>query len=76
MLIVYWIEPNDLQPRHEVFGDGNNELLKALNICQALRRAKKIAVTSTYHIEDNAVGGIVQDDKLPNGEPYTWKKRR
>jgi hypothetical protein len=76
MLIVYWIDPETRQAHYEEFGDGTEELKKALNACQTLRKAGGMAVTSIYHTPNDVAGGIVQDGKLPNGEPYTWKKRR
>lgn len=72
MLVVYWIDPETRQAYYQEFGD--EELSKALDACSTLRHAKMLCVTTVSH--DPTPGGIVKDGKLPNGESYTWKKRR
>jgi len=85
-MIVYWCERElheeresgepyeELVPRHEHFPDGPDQLTLVINTCAALKKAGKLFVTSCSH--DPTLGGIVRDGRLPNGEPYTWKKRR
>lgn len=72
-LVVYWIDPIDELPRVEFFPDGKDQLTKLLNFCAEKRKEGMRFVTSAG---DSEQGAIVRDGKLPNGEPYTWTKRR
>ena len=72
-MVVYWCDEN-LTPHVETFEEGQNQIKLLLEFCQQLRLDGKLFVTSASL--DSSSGSIVRDGKLPNGEPYTWKKRR
>lgn len=75
-MVVYWcdVEDESLTPHVQKFEEGQNQLTLLLEFCQRLRLDGKSFVTSASL--DSSAGSIVRDGKLPNGEPYTWKKRR
>jgi len=75
-MIVYWceLEGDALVPCVQHFPEGEGQLSKLLAFCAKLRDEGKMFITSTSH--HNSPGDIVKDGKLPNGQPYTWKKRR
>jgi hypothetical protein len=73
-MIVYWIDPVKFEANFEIFEDKPEQLTEVLNRYMELCKAGMHFVTSAS--ETSGGGGIVRDGKLPNGEPYTWKKRR
>lgn len=74
-MIVYWcdIVEQQLTPFVKEFEDGPTQITDILDFCSNLRKSGKLFVTSTSEGIDS---DIVKDGKLPNGQPYTWKKRR
>jgi len=85
-MVVYWCERigpfytdsgepyYEMDPHVEEFPDGEDQIAKLLNTCDALRKAGKFFVTSTSH-HCTGVSGII-DGKLPDGTTYQWRKRR
>jgi hypothetical protein len=74
-MIVYWSERNgdNLQAFAREFSESSTQINELLDYCAELRREGKLFVTSTG---EGMGASIVKDGKLPNGQPYTWKKRR
>jgi hypothetical protein len=75
MIIVFWLEQGE--PRGEPFSD--TELSLALRFSEAKRRDGLKHVTISSELGDS-IGkpGVdtIADGKTPDGEDYTWKKRR
>ena len=73
MYKVYWTDGNIAQ------GIYTSSLTGALRICEDKRKAGYTFVTMVSE-DPNSVGrpGVdsVEDGQLPNGEAYTWRKRR
>ena len=72
--MVYWMFENEA--RNHLFSD----LSVAILHCDALNNTKGVSyVTMVSKIDGNVtkmgVSGV-ENGKLPNGETYTWKKRR
>lgn len=74
MMVVYWIDQDGI-PHYEGFPPGQDQISKLLAKCAELRSQGMKFITSAGDSTFDG-GGIVKDGKLPNGEPYTWKKRR
>lgn len=75
MMIVYWCDvvEEQLTPHVREFESSPTQITDILDFCSELRKTGKLFVTST----GEGIGSdIVRDGKLPNGQPYTWKKRR
>lgn len=75
MMIVYWCEydGSQLVPFVREFEGTPTQITDLLDFCAELRQQQKLFITST----GEGIGSdIVRDGKLPNGQPYTWKKRR
>lgn len=72
-MVVYWVDADGVA-QYEAFPSAQDQLSKVLAKCASLRINGMRFVTTTG--DSNDMGGIVKDGKLPNGEPYTWKKRR
>lgn len=76
LMIVYWseLDGDELVACVEKFEEGPGQLNKLLDFCAKLRDEGKMFITSTSH--HITPGDIVKNGKLPNGQPYTWTKRR
>jgi hypothetical protein len=72
-MILYWVEPDSDEPCYELFPNNETQLTDILERARVLRSEGKLFVTTASHSFES--GGIVRDGKLPNGQPYTWKKR-
>lgn len=73
-LVIYYCDSSDgeqLVPHMEVV----EEIIPMLQRMRELHAAGKLFITSTSHTRDGVVQGVI-DGKLPDGTPYTWKKRR
>jgi hypothetical protein len=74
MMTVFWIDPTTYAADFAQFPEGPDQISQVLECCSAMMAEGMMFVTSASN--HTTMGGIVKDDKLPNGEPYTWKKRR
>lgn len=74
-MIVYWCEstPDGMAPQCQIIDEGQKQIKELIELTTELRQQGKHFVTST---SEGAGADIVRDGKLPNGQPYTWKKRR
>lgn len=72
-LVVYWIDEAGV-PHYLAFEPGKNQISDVLAACADLRSLGMRFITTAS--DGSMDGGIVKDGKLPNGEPYTWRKRR
>lgn len=75
MMIVYWCEYDGehLIPRMEEFEHSSTQIIDVLDYCTKLRQEQKLFITT---MGEGISSDIVRDSKLPNGQPYNWKKRR
>lgn len=74
MYKIYWTDSSNTSQ-----GIYTSTLIGALRICEEKRSAGYTFVTMVSE-DPNSVGrpGVdsVEDGQLPNGEAYTWRKRR
>lgn len=81
MIVVYYCDVNvlmdgsNLIPRVEMFPEGESQLTDMLARCRELHALGKFFITSASHHNEGVVTGVI-DGKLPDGTPYTWRKRR
>lgn len=71
---VYWTDQHGQNCAQEF-----TDMVLALNMSQALRQGtNRFIVMSSENTDMVGSMGVsaVVDGKLPNGEDYTWKKRR
>jgi hypothetical protein len=75
-MVVYWCESLDgvMAPNVEQFPDGEQQIGLLLARAAQLREQGMFFVTTASHHSIGVDG--VKDGLLPNGQPYTWKKRR
>lgn len=85
-IVVFWIEkstseffPNMRQPGCRQFEE--SELNEAMSFMREKRTEDGVTHVGMVSEPEGMVGvkdagGAVQDGKLPNGQPYTWVKRR
>ena len=75
-IVVFWLSAD--QPHHTRFTD--RQLTEALAFCQHQRRQPGVTHVTICTDDPNSVGqpGVdaVKDGRTPDGEPYTWVKRR
>lgn len=82
-IVVYWLDPQidhlRLEDRARARSFKAEELLAALKFCEDLRGAG-ISHVSLSSENPNSVGkpGVdsIVDGKTPDGQEYTWMKRR
>ena len=81
-IVVFWLEPSELpdkvDPKHHVFSD--IQLTDALALCHRKRQEPHVSHVCISSQSDLQVGKMgvdaVEDGKTPDGEAYTWMKRR
>ena len=75
MFKVYWTCAQD-----KAYGKEFEKMTDALNFAQELRNVYKRRFVTIVSEDPNSVGkaGVdaVEDGVLPNGDSYSWKKRR
>ena len=75
---VYWTEDN------EIYSQNDYDLTAALGITEALRKRRREGANISFitmvseNVDNIGEMGVdaVKDGKTPNGENYTWVKRR
>lgn len=74
MMAIYYCSSVDGENlrAHVEFVEEIPELLARM---RELHKAGFLFITSASHTRDGVVQGVI-DGKLPDGTPYTWRKRR